>query len=189
MRKMILGAVVGAVVYFAWGMVSWMALPWHDATMRSLPEEQLLTDTMRVVVKEPGVYYFPSGRTPEGRMDPAQYAEKYKRGPAGFMAFSPGGTEPMSGGTLVVSFLSGLFIAAVLIAVFGVSRDRVIGRLSRIALAGAVGLAAAVASHVAYWNWFGFGGDFTLVQVADVVFCFALVGAVVSFFVPRSESR
>ena len=31
------GALVGAVVYFVWGFVSWMVLPWHNDTVRALP--------------------------------------------------------------------------------------------------------------------------------------------------------
>jgi hypothetical protein len=72
-----------------------MVLPWHAKTVKHLPEEQLITDTLKTVITEPGFYVFPHGTNQEGKVDQKLWAEKYRRGPVGNLIFSPNGTEPM----------------------------------------------------------------------------------------------
>ena len=188
MKKAVMGAFAGAVIYFAWGAFSWMVLPWHNAVMKDLPEEQLLLDTMRVVVKEPGVYFFPTDRTPEGRMDPAVWVEKYRWGPSGMLAYTPGGRVPMTAATFAISFSGALLLSILVLSLLWLARDRARTRACRVGIAASVGLAAGLAAHVPYWNWFGFPPAFTAVAVADLVIGFALMGAALSFFVPKTEA-
>lgn len=186
MKKAILGVVVGATVLFIWGSISWMVLPWHNSTIKPLPEETLLLDTMRVVIKEHGLYMFPSGQTPEGGMDQQGWIEKMKRGPSGLMVFIPGGREPAMGKNMLVNFLGNLFAAAVLLLILSSAADRVHSLGGRVGLSAAVGLLVAVMGPVMQWNWFSFPAGFTAVAVFDHVIGSALMGAVLSFFVPKT---
>ena len=52
MKKAILGTLLGAIVYFVWGAASWMLIPWHAATTKAVPQEQLVSDTLKTVIKE-----------------------------------------------------------------------------------------------------------------------------------------
>lgn len=186
MRKAILGVVLGAAVHFAWGAVSWMVLPWHDTTIKKLPEEQLLTDTMRVVVKEPGLYFFPCDRTESGRMDPRVWEEKFRKGPTGLIAYSPGGKAPMGTSTFLFGFLGDLLAAALCMVILLSARDRVHAALPRVLLVMGVGFVAWASVHLPYWNWLGFPADYTVVALADMMIASGLMGAVLAVFVPRS---
>ena len=56
MGKVILAAVLGAVVLFIWGFASWMFIPWHNATMQPMPDEQATFDLLSKLPEGKGVY-------------------------------------------------------------------------------------------------------------------------------------
>jgi hypothetical protein len=85
MKKTLVGIFLGAIVYFAAGALSWMVMPWMEHGMKKLPEELLIRDTLNVVVKEPGAYFFPSHKTDAGIMDEKSFAAHFRNGPAGLL--------------------------------------------------------------------------------------------------------
>lgn len=186
MKKTLLGVFVGALVYFVWGMVSWMVLPWHSHTMKDLPEEQLISDTLKTVVSEPGYYAFPSDKNPDGKKDMALWSEKYRKGPVGAIVFSPAGKEPMGAVNFIVGIVGDFIIAIVGMMLLLLTRDRVTSVFPRALLVMSVGLVVAVAVHLPYWNWMNFPLDFTLVSMADSLVSFLLMGFAQSAFLPRS---
>jgi hypothetical protein len=182
------GVIVGAAVYFIWGMVSWMVLPWHDKTIKPLPEEQLITDTLKIVVTEPGMYFFPSDRKADGaKIEEAAWSEKYKQGPVGVMAYSREGMEPMSPGKFVRAFIMNLVLAFLALTILSLCRDRVQGFIPRGLLVGLLGLLAGLATHGSYWNWFNFPLDFTVVGLLDETIGFTLMGLALAKFTPRDQ--
>ena len=60
MKRIIIAAVLGAVIAYVWGVVSWMVLPWHSATMHNLPNEKLVVEQLRNGGLESGVYQIPA---------------------------------------------------------------------------------------------------------------------------------
>lgn len=180
MKKALVGTLLGALVYFVWGAASWILLPWHTATIKKLPNETLLLDTMRTVVKEPGLYCFPADMG-----DRAAWSEKMRQGPVGLIAFSPAGRSPMDAGNFVKGFLADVALAALLMWVLWASRLR--KRIQQIHLAAAIGLIAGLAVNVPYWNFMDFPAGFTLVSVLDLLVGFALAGAVMGAFVPETS--
>jgi hypothetical protein len=187
MKKAILGVVIGTAAYFIWGGVSWMVLPWHNSTMKSLPEETLITDTMKVVIKQPGLYFFPSDKPVSGPPIERQvWEEKYKAGPIGLLIFSPTGRAPMDGGTFARAILGDLFVAAMVMFIFYAASGHCRSLLQRTGLAATLGLLAGLAVHYPYWNWFHFPCDVTVVGIADLVVGFALMGAAMAKFVPEA---
>ncbi|MBV9080531.1 MAG: hypothetical protein JO102_05370 [Elusimicrobia bacterium] len=186
MMKAILGVLVGAVVYFVWGALSWTVIPWHNAAMKSIPEERLVSDTLKVVIKEKGLYFFPSH--PAGSAeDEKAWKERYTQGPVGMLVFSPAGREPMGPSMFGFAILGALLMSSLLMWIFWASR--LARAVHLIHLGAAVGLIAGLATHLAYWNWFGFPGAWTAVGIADLVIAFALTGAALCPFVPRRENR
>lgn len=186
MKKIGLGILAGAAVLFVWGAVSWMFLPWHNGTIKRLPEEQLITDTLKTVIKEPGFYSFPGHEGPDGKKDDGAWAEKYRRGPIGSVVFQPAGAEPMAPSNFLCEIVGNLAAAAVTMLILYLSRDRVKGIVPRALLVTAVGLVVGVSAHMTYWNWFRFPGDFTAVNVLDGLMGFLLMGLTQAKFVPEA---
>lgn len=184
MKKAIIGTIVGAVAYFAWGALSWTVIPWHRATIKPLPNESLVTDTLKTVLKEPGFYAFPGGKDAAGHpLDKAGWMAKMKEGPLGAIAFSPQGTDkPFAGYTRTI--VGDLVTAALLMWILWASRLK--RAVHRIHLAAAVGLIAGIGGPVLMWSWFHFPGAFTAVGVLDLLFGFIVMGAVMCPFVPET---
>lgn len=59
-KKLVLGAVVGGIIVFAWGAVSWMALPWHEATLQRFSNEAQIAVAVRSGAHRDGVYFLPN---------------------------------------------------------------------------------------------------------------------------------
>ena len=59
MKKIILSALTGAVVAFIWGMLSWMALPWHHNNFSGLSNEAVVGETIKVNAPKEGIYFLP----------------------------------------------------------------------------------------------------------------------------------
>ena len=185
MKKTITGILVGAFVYYVWCMISWMVLPWHNTTMKKLPEEQLIMDTLKTVITEPGFYSFPSGHGDDGKYDMKIWSEKFKKGPTGVVVFAPGGHEAMPPRVYIVGILSSLLLSSLGMMFLCLSRDRVKSIIPRALLIACGGILSGLAVHVPYWNWFQFPLDFSRVAMADTVISFFLMGFALSKFVPE----
>lgn len=187
MKRMSIGVLLGGVVFFAWGAISWMVLPFHNKTIKPLHEEQLITDTLKVVLKEPGFYSFPFCDPKANKEVKQATFEKVKAGPTGFLVFSPTGKNPMSPRYFVISFLIGLLVSIVSMLILAFSRDRLQGLGARVLVLATVGLMGWAASDLMYWNWFGFPCEFVLANLVDWIGGFALLGLVLHKFVPTYE--
>lgn len=185
MKRAFIGVFLGAVLYFVWGAVSWMALPFHDKTIKTLPEERLIRDTLKTVVTESGLYMFPSDKTATGRMDQNDWNASFKSGPNGVLAYDLGGKDPMGPGVFLRGFLIDFLIAGLAMLVLIISRDRVRTMGGRFLVVTALGFLAWVTVHVSYWNWFFFPGPYTLVTLMDCVVGYGLLGLVLPRFLPR----
>ena len=92
MGRILIAGLLGAVVLFVWGFVSWMFVGWHEATLSKLPDETVVLTYLREQVPEPGVYVFPY--MPEDMSDDAAVAANealHKQGPVGLLSVGPGG--------------------------------------------------------------------------------------------------
>src|SRR5262245_13985065 len=57
MKRLILAGLAGGVVVFVWGAVSWMVLPWHAASLHTLPASAFAE--MKAARMATGVYCYP----------------------------------------------------------------------------------------------------------------------------------
>lgn len=189
MRKAILGVVLGAVVYFVAGALSWMVLPWSNHGLKKLPEETLIRDTMKVVLKEPGAYMFPSDKTDNGKMDDKSYLELFKNGPSGIMFVRLGGTEPMSASNLVISGFTALVTSAFAMVFLILLRKRVTTLMGRWLVVVFLGAFAWFNSLMPFWNWMAMPSTYLGTIFLDVLFGFGLLGIVLAKFVPVETPR
>src|SRR5262245_23790751 len=80
LRKVLGAGLAGGIALFTWGIVSWMVLPLHAASVRALPGEDRVVEALRDTGTEPGLYLVPG--------DPS------KRGPRALVAYDPAGSPP-----------------------------------------------------------------------------------------------
>jgi hypothetical protein len=186
-RTVLLGGVLGGLVAFLWGAVSWMALPWHEATMKKFSNEDVVAVTLQAYAPEPGVYFLPNasgGDTPEEKRALMNEAERaMAEGPIVFAAIqgpSQGMGKQMGQGLLTQ------VLAAMLVS-WMVFRSGITGFGGRYALVLVFAVAASLVGIVPSWIWLGFSTGFTLVGIADMLISWALAGLVIAWATaPRS---
>jgi len=59
-KKLLLGTVLGGLIVFAWGAISWMVLPWHAATLQAFTNEAAVSKVIQANAPQPGVYFLPN---------------------------------------------------------------------------------------------------------------------------------
>ncbi len=182
-KNLALGAILGGLVAFLWGAVSWMALPWHESTLRVFKDENAVARALVDNASGSGVYILPSGghqpgMTKEQKKEAETAAwEKMKKGPFVFAVVERGGVaslaRPMILG-LVIQIVGAFLFTWLLQRTSGLSY---VGRVGFIVIAA---LAGAVISELPNWNWWGFSTGYTIVILADVVIGWLLAGLVIA---------
>jgi hypothetical protein len=187
MGKAITGMLLGAAVYFAASALSWMALPWMNHGLKKLPEETLIRDTMKVVVKESGAYIFPSDKTENGRMDDKTFIELFKSGPAGLLFYQAPGPEPMSAKNFVWSAIVALGSSAFCMFLLMLIRGQVASFAGRWGVVLLVGIFAWFNTLIPLSNWMFVPGSFVGTILLDTLVAFGLMGLVLVKFVPAES--
>jgi hypothetical protein len=185
MKKPIVGVLLGAVVYFVWGAVSWTVIPWHASVLPALPQETLVTDVFKTVIKQPGFYQFP-GPPPADAEGREKWDAKVHQGPVGAVIYSPQGGEPMGADVFLKAFVTDLVIAALTMLVLFAARASFRTVVHRAHLAAVIGLIAGLATHVQYRLWFHFPIGYTVVAIIDLMIAFILMGIAMAKFVPEA---
>lgn len=180
-KPLLLGGILGGVVVFMWGAISWMVLPWHEATLKKFSNEDVVAVTLQAYAPEPGVYFLPSasgGTTPEEKRARMQEAEQaMAEGPIVFAAIqgpSQGMGKQMGQGLLTQVIAATLISWMVLqagLAAFG----------RRYALVVVFAVASSLVGVVPGWIWLGFSTDYTLVGIADMLIGWGLAGLVIAW--------
>jgi len=182
MKKILVPGILGAVVVYIWGMVSWMALPWHNATMKDLPNGDAIGAALTVSNTPSGVYVYPDmeGQT-NGEMASGETAAT-KPKPYIFMTYVAEGYaadwKPYVGG-----FVLNL-ITAMLVGYLLTKASNTLTQYShRVMFVTLMGVFAALVSHGAAWNWMLMPANYTLVMVADTIIAWLVAGLVMARFI------
>ena len=175
MKRILLGAVAGGLIVFAWSALLHMATPLGMAGINVLPGEESVLAAVRANVREDGFYFFPAaGMSPD--MTPEQHeawAERMRTGPSGIMVVHPQGTEPMSPRQFVYELLFDI-LAALVVAIGLAHAAAPYGR--RVLLVALAGVFAWLAISASYWNWYGFPAALVGAELVDQVGGWLLAG-------------
>ena len=153
----LIAIVVGGLVAFIWSSISWMAIPWHQPTMRVFQNETHVGRTIKEAAPTPGIYTYPGWTD-----DDADMRNKHDEGPYVFASVVPAG---------VGSEMSGMMLGGLLISMVGAAFLMTLMQLSPRATSLRVGVVAAlfigVVPALMNWNWWHFPIGFTVVGAVD----------------------
>lgn len=175
MKRILLGAVAGGLIVFAWSAVLHMATPLGMAGISVLPGEEAVLAAVRSNVREDGFYFFPAaGMSPDmSEAEHEAWAERMRTGPTGILVIHPQGAEPMMARQLVLELVTDI-LAALLVA-FGLSHVQApYGR--RVLLVALAGVFAWLAVSASYWIWYGFPEALVGAELVDQVGGWLLAG-------------
>lgn len=166
--RIILAAIVGGIIMFAWGAFTHMALPTllpaASMSPKPLPGEETVIPALKSSIAEPGFYFFPPR---PGTMTPEQeeaWNAKLKASPYGIMVYSPTGTDPMSPtqfGVELVANMGAAFLAAIILSWL------TCGYLGRLIACLFMGVFAWLTLEVSYVNWYSFPWEYAWGSLID----------------------
>jgi hypothetical protein len=186
MVRVVLAAILGGLLMFAWGAVAHTALPFARTAFKPVPNEAAWLPTLGGVT-EPGMYAFPwidmGSATAEQQ---EAWRQKIASGPSGLLVYKPNGGEAMSPRQLVTEFFSNV-LAALFGALLLVQLPGSYGR--RVLSMTAVGIAAWLSISVSQWTWYGFSTPFLVGDLVDQAGGWLLAGAGMALLIRRRRVR
>ncbi len=174
-KRIIITAIVGTLILFAWNALSWMVLPFHSNALKNIPEKAMNAEMLKQNLESDGVYHYPGlpeNNTPEGW---APIQEKLKTGPRiTLMVYKSGETSVFSPS----SFLTGLLfnLLTVLLLLFIIKKIENKSSRNIIMLSLAFGLLISFARDFPQMVWYLYPLHFTLIEVFDTLISFLLLG-------------
>ena len=184
MGKLILGSLLGGAVLFAWGMVSWMVLPWHNSTLTGFKNEDQFEEVLKIHAPEKGVYVFPGMCHFESNLSEAEKKammeksyEKMEKGPYVFAVVSPNGS-----GSMTKCMIFGFIIQCLgaMLVTWLLSKTNFSCYMGRVIFTVVFGLGAGVVCFLPGWNWWGFPLNYTIVSMLDLIAGWFLAGLVLA---------
>lgn len=191
--KILLAALLGAVAIFAWEFVAHMFTPLGEAGMGYLPNEDVVSTALTSAIgKEGGLYMFPTGGLTKESSNQEKKAamnrmlEEMKTKPSGMLLYKPPGAEFSFGKCLTVQFVTD-FVKA-LFAVLLLMQTRLAAFGGRVGFVVMIGVVAAIATNIPFWNWYGFPGVFTASNVFMEMAGFFFAGLAIALVLKRTPA-
>ncbi|HEY3799310.1 MAG TPA: hypothetical protein VGL58_13250 [Caulobacteraceae bacterium] len=176
MRVLIAG-ILGGIAMYVWASAAHLS-PLAQIGVHSMPNEGAMNAALSLNLGDhAGVYVYP-GPSADGKMASAPGK------PEGLLSYTPHGSGGLSPRQLGVEFA--LELAESLLLAFALAN--VAGFGARFGVAVLVGLIAAVATNVSYWNWYGFGADYTLANAFIELMKFVVAGLVIALLLRRRQT-
>jgi hypothetical protein len=183
MKSLLLGTILGGLTAFIWSSISWAVLTWHEKPTLVFQNEGDVAAVIASHSTQSGIYILPGAASTEGTSaDQKKAAEtarmsKMQKGPLVFAAIRRDGFPSYTRGLIIqlLSIFAGAFLLTwMLLQTSGLSY---VGRVIFLAVAG---LAASVIVDLPNWNWWGFSGTYTLVNLVDFTLTWMFAGFVIA---------
>jgi hypothetical protein len=190
--RLIVGAVLSALVFFFWGFLFWGILEIGTIVYHPLPNAETVVGALRSSGMKSGTYMYPLMEHTGFKSSDAGAQEKlnamFREGPLFEVRYHADGVDEMSPVTLVVGYLHFLVstLLAGLLMRMGIGSLRTYGR--RLTFVVGLGAFAAVFAHLSGPIWFSYPWDRALLDVGYDLVGWFLAGLVLARFV-RPETR
>jgi hypothetical protein len=190
--KILLAGILGGIAMFIWTTIAHLALPLGEAGIREIPNESAVLDAMQNNIgAQTGLYIFPGmgvgkNATRQERNEAMkQVAAKAASGPSGLLMYHP--TRSFNIGKLMGVEFAAELVEAIL-AVFLLAQAGIASFAGRVGFVFVIGILAAIATNVSYWNWYGFPGVYVASYMLITVVGFLCVGIVAALVLPKHRA-
>ncbi len=184
--KILLAGILGGIAMFIWTSIAHLVLPLGEAGIREIPNESAVLSAMQNNIgDQTSLYIFPglgagkNATRQEKNEAMKQIAAKAASGPSGLLMYHPRRRFTF-GRWMGIEFSTEVLLA--ILAVFVLAQTRIANFAGRVGFVLVVGILAAIATNVSYWNWYGFPvvyvASYMLIQVIGFL-CVGIVAALV----------
>ncbi|MGB0992061.1 MAG: hypothetical protein ACPG32_06285 [Akkermansiaceae bacterium] len=181
MLRLLLATLVGALVAFAWGFLSWEMIGWH--TPQSFDDPAAVSKALVENAPKQGVYILPE-TTPDG-----PDVEALTRGPFLYATIRPSKLDaPWSFSTSLAKSFAVNFFACLIIAIC-VMRIRARRFISRASIGITLGLFASISAILPHHVWFELSGTHLLAQFLDPLVAYSLAGIAIACIIKAPKTR
>jgi hypothetical protein len=172
-KPLVLGTVLGGLAAFAWSMISWELIGWHEKAMSAFQGEDAVAAAIAAHAPASGTYLLPApANSPE-----AALMEKFQRGPIVVAAVRRGGFGSYG---QAIGLQIGSLMAAALLLTWLLLQAAALSYGRRVLFLAVAGLAASVIVDLPNWNWWGFSAGYTAVNLADSTLTWLFAGLVIA---------
>jgi hypothetical protein len=193
MTRIILAGIVGAVIYFVWGMAAWMVLPLHGPSLAGLPDQNAIRAAFQSQDLQTGVYVIPwSDNADDWQQPESEVNQMHRAGPLATIFYQQAGSELMPPRILVVGFFIDLLAAMLAACLLSATLVNCPSYAQRVGFVLGLGIFVALIGHVSYWNWMRFPTDYTIAFMIDVIVGWTLAGLAIAAIVrpePNLQDR
>ena len=193
MTRIFLAGLLGGIAMFIWTSIAHMTLPLGETGVREIPNEATVLDSMQTnIAEKSGFYYFPGlGLGPNPTREQKSEAMKHMdeslaRHPSGILIYHPAGSRPFQ----MARYLSVEFVTELIeafLAVFLLAQTRLTSYGARVGFVTVIGIIAAIATNVSYWNWYGFPANYTCAYMFTQFIGFLCVGLVAGLVLKKQQ--
>jgi hypothetical protein len=192
--KHFIAALLGAVAMFLWSFIAHMFTPLGHAGTSPMPGVDAVSSAMESALgeKDGMLYIFPTGGlTPEStRQQHAAAMEKVmeemKTKPSGLLIYHPAGRVFNFPKALAIQF--GIDFLEALLVVYLLAQTVLATFGGRVTFVTVAGIFAAIATNLAYWNWYGFNGTYTMANVFMEVVGFFCAGLAIALILRNTPA-
>ena len=191
--RFILAGVLAGVAMFMWGAISHMMLPWHEATMNTFRDEDLVAEVLMKEAPVSGIYIAPmagmldEGLTSEQKEQRMQEAwDKGAKGPNIFMTFQREGKDGMAM-PMILDFVTLVLMSFLMLWLLAAAPNLTfVGKVLFVTIAGTAGIALV---QLEQWIWWSFSTSYALVNIVDSAIRWAVGGAVLAWLGTAREKN
>jgi len=171
-KSLLLGTLLGGLTALVWSTISWEAIGWHEKPMLGFQNDREVAAVISSHTVQDGTYLLPYGRA-----DDPSLMDRMRKGPIVVAAVRRGGFGSFAKG-MAIQVLS--LLAAAFLLTWLVLQTSGLSYARRVVFLAAIGLAASVIVDLPNWNWWGFSGSFTAINLADNTLTWMLAGLVIA---------
>lgn len=177
-------AILGGIIVFVWGIISWMLLPWHMMTTHKFANEEQVAEVIKKNALQDGIYFLPSCHLEmDGNKETKQHEmmvakDKMRKGPIVFASVHLGGMDPSSVrpfiGSLIIEIIAAFFATWLFLQTKAMPYARQVGWFAML------GLFAGIVCALPAWNWMCFSAGWTIVALLDLFIGWILAGLAIA---------
>jgi hypothetical protein len=187
--RILIAALLGAIVMFLWEFVAHMLLPVGQMGFRQPQNEDIVLQSVVSGLPAQGIYLLPS-IDPAKMSDPAAtkaWVEKSAKSQFAFVVLGPTISDPTAiGPNLIKQFVSD-FLAAEIVALILAATAWGFG--ARVFGSAAFGVFGWLANIVPQWNWYRFPSDFLVGNLVEQGVGWLLGGFAIAWWLGRQRRR
>jgi len=191
-KRILLAGVLGGLAMFIWASIAHMVVPLGSTGVREIPNEANVLGAMQSSLGQTsGLYIFPglgAGPNPTTAQRNAamkDYGPKLAANPSGLLIYHPPGAKGITGGKLGLEFLTE--VVETLLAVLLLAQTRLESYAGKVGFIVLVGIIAALATNIPYWNWYGFPGNYTAAYMTTQIVGYLSAGLVAAAVMKNRE--